>query len=90
MILDYVLQHNKVKNQESGYTDAIAVPADERFVEEKEPVLPLKIVSENALASIGDAKLEDIAPLDFPFCSKTQESKFKDSKTWIPNPWNPW
>ena len=47
MILDpnlsrmyYVLDDNKVKNQESGYTNAIAVPAEELFVEEKEPVLP--------------------------------------------------
>eukprot|EP00435_Cladocopium_sp_Y103_P013784 s3013_g3.t1 len=39
----------------------------ELFVEEKEPVLPLKTASENALASFGDAKLEDIAPLDIPF-----------------------
>ena len=82
MILDpdlsrmyYVLDDNKVKNQESGYTNAIAVPAEELFVEEKEPVLPLKSASETALASFGDAKLEDMAPLDIPFSSITQESK---------------
>ena len=35
----------------------------------------MKSASETALASFGDAKLEDIAPLDIPFSSITQESK---------------
>ena len=63
----YVLDYGKLKERESGYANAISVPAEELYVEEKETVLPLKRAADVALASFSDAALEDSTPLDIRF-----------------------
>lgn len=72
-----VLDYGKVKDRGAGYANAISVPAEELFVEEKEPMLPLKRAADLALANFGDVALEDIAPLDIPFSDAAVENKTK-------------
>ena len=71
----YVIDYKRVKNRESGFPNPIAVPAEELFVEEGNPILPLKSAAEEALNSFGEAKLQDIAPLEIPFSSIVHDSK---------------
>ena len=72
----------RVKNRESGYANAIAVPAEELFVDEGNPILPLKGAAEEALNSFGEAKSQDIAPLEIPFSSIVHDSKTSRNQIW--------
>eukprot|EP00435_Cladocopium_sp_Y103_P018472 s2405_g4.t1 len=70
----YVLDYQKVKNQEAGYANSIAVPFQEIFVEEGPAKLPVRVAAEEALASFKDPSLEHVTPLDIPFSSVTSEN----------------
>ena len=76
----YVLDYQKVKNQEAGYSNSIAVPFEEIFVEEGPAKLPVRVAAEDALASFKDPSLEDVAPLDIPFSSLTSENVFRKNE----------
>ena len=76
----YVIDYAKVKNKDTTYAKAIAVPMEELYVEEKDPVLPLKQAADTALATFTDAALADIAPLDVPFRSVSIETTAKRSE----------
>ena len=76
----FVLDYAKVKNKEPNYAKAIAVPLEELYVEESEPVLPLKNAADAALATFSDAALADITPLDVPFSSVSIETTAKRSE----------
>ena len=73
----YVLDYGRLKERGPGYANAISVPAEEMFVEEREPSLPLKRAADDALARFTDPSLEDIAPLDIPFSDVAIENKIK-------------
>ena len=75
-----VIDYAKVKNREPNYAGAIAVPLEELYVEEKEPVLPLKQAADAAQATFSDAALADITPLDVPFSSVSVETTAKRSE----------
>ena len=49
----YVLDYGKLKTREAGYANAISVPAEELYVEEKEPLLPLKRAADLDGSGIG-------------------------------------
>ena len=53
---------------------------EELYVEEKDPVLPLKQAADTALATFTDAALADITPLDIPFSSVSIETTAKRSE----------
>ena len=48
----YVLDYGMLKTREAGYANAISVPVEELYVEEKEPLLPLKRTADLALANL--------------------------------------
>ena len=56
------------------------MPAEELYVEEKEPLLPLKRAADLALANFSEATLDDIPPLDIPFSDVAIEGKVKRSE----------
>lgn len=72
-----VLDYAKVKGREPGYANSIAVPAEEIFVEDGPAKLPVKHAADEALATFGEAKLEEILPLDIPFSIITPETRAK-------------
>ena len=72
-----VLDYAKVKGREPGFTNSIAVPAEELYVEEGPAKLPIKHAADQALATFGEVKLDEILPLDIPFSSITLDSKTK-------------
>ena len=76
----YVIDYAKVKNRDANYAKAIAVPMEELYVEEKDPVLPLKQAADTALATFTDAALADITPLDVPFSNVSIETTTKRSE----------
>ena len=63
----YVLDYGKLREREAGHANAISVPAEEVYVEEKEPVLPLKCAADLALANFSEASLGEIPSLTFLF-----------------------
>lgn len=54
--------YGRLKGRESGYANAISVPAEALYVEEKEPLLPLKRAADIALANFSEAALGTITP----------------------------
>ena len=70
-----MLDYQRLRTRESGYANAVAVPAEEIFVEEGHPKLPLKIAAEDALTNFRDPVPEDVVPLDVPFSSVAADSK---------------
>ena len=72
-----VLDYAKVKGRDPGFENSIAVPAEELYVEEGPAKLPVKFAADQALATFGEAKLEEIMPLDIPFSSITTEKLSK-------------
>jgi hypothetical protein len=51
--------------------------AEELYVEEGPAKLPIKHAADQALATFGEVKLDEILPLDIPFSSITLDSKTK-------------
>ena len=69
-----------MREREAGYANAVSVPAEEIYVEEKEPVLPLKSAADLSLANFSEASLYEIPSLDIPFSDVAIEGKAKRSK----------
>lgn len=72
-----VLDYERVKGREPGFQNSISVPAEELYVEEGPPKLPVKVAADQALASFSEVQLDEIMPLDVPFSSVSPETRVK-------------
>ena len=79
----YVVDYKRVKEKQSGYHLPIAVPAEELFIEEGAPKLPLKIAADEALANFKEVNLEQITALDIPFSSIDGETSVRKRNEYI-------
>ena len=75
-----VLDYAKMKGRESGYTNSIAIPAEELYVEDGLAKLPIKFAADQALETFGEVKFQEILPLDILFSSITPENRGKRNK----------
>ena len=71
----YILDHDAVKSQKSGYNQPIAIPCEEVRVPDGPPVLPLKAAADEALALFREPKPEDLAVFEVPFSELPSDAK---------------
>ena len=73
-----VLDYAKMKGRESGYTNSIAIPAEELYVEDGLAKLPIKFAADQALETFGEVKFQEILPLDIQFQASPQKIEVKE------------